>query len=57
MWPVPSPPFHQISLPALPAPLRKLHAVRLSMLTLSVFQTTTPLRPSGFPSDPVTPKS
>src|SRR5437588_1619614 len=57
MRPVPSPPFHQSSLPALPAPLRKLQAVRLSTLTPSTFQTTMPLRPSGLPPSPLTPKS
>ena len=61
MWrpilPPPSPPFHQISLPALPAPAKKLHAVRLSMLTPLAFQARIPLRPSGLPSEPFTPKS
>ena len=55
--PLPSPPFHQISLPAVPAPPRKLQTVRFSTLTPSAFQTRMPLRPSGLPSEPGTPKS
>ncbi len=56
MTPESSPPFHQIWLPASPAPLRKLHAVRFSMLTLSAFHTTMPLRPSALPFEPTAPK-
>src|SRR5579863_5945934 len=57
MRPEPAPPFHHTSLPDDPEPARKLHTVRFSMLTLSVFHTTMPLRPMGLPSEPVSPKS
>src|SRR5947209_19472209 len=53
--PPPSPPFHQTSLPARPAPLRKLQAVRFSIQTSSAFQTTRPFSPSG-PFEPAGPK-
>ena len=53
--PEPAPPFHQISLPDDLAPARKLHTVRLSMLTPLAFHTRMPLRPSGLPSAPVRP--
>src|SRR5580700_5438223 len=56
MTPESSPPFHQISFPESPDPLRKLHAVRFSMLTLSAFHTTMPLRPAAFPLEPTAPK-
>ncbi len=56
MRPDPSPPFHQISLPVSPDPLRKLQVVRFSTLTSFAFHTTMPLRPAAFPSDPTAPK-
>ena len=37
-------------------PARKLHAVRLSTVTLLAFHTTIPLRPTGLPPAPVAPK-
>ncbi|MGA8338885.1 MAG: hypothetical protein WB761_29385 [Solirubrobacteraceae bacterium] len=47
--PPPSPPFHQISLPALPVPPRKLQAVRFWTDTPSALYTMIPLRPSWPP--------
>src|ERR1700685_2779354 len=47
--PLPSPPFHQISLPASPAPFRKLQTVRFSTVTLAAFQTMIPFSPCAFP--------
>src|SRR5580693_4335244 len=56
IFPELAPPFHQIPLPALAAPPRKLHTVRFSILTSFASQTRMPLRPSALPLVPTGPK-
>ena len=47
--PLPLAPFHQISLPASPAPPKKLQTVRFSTSTLLAFQTMIPFNPWALP--------